>query len=213
MKYIYKNVKIGENARIEECVFIGCPPCGKTEGELETVIGDDCVIRSGTVIYAGNIIGKNFQTGHNVVIREENRIGDDVSIGTLSCIEHHVEIQNKVRMHSQVFVPEYSVLEERCWIGPKVTMTNTFHPQCPGAKKCMKGPRIRKEAKIGANTTILPDITIGEGAFIGAGSVVTKNIPEKKVACGNPARIGKYIHDLSCKYDLMDAPYGKNTKK
>jgi UDP-3-O-[3-hydroxymyristoyl] glucosamine N-acyltransferase len=80
---IYDNVEIGKNVEIEEFCIIGKPPRGKTNGELKTVIGDNSVIRSGTVIYAGNIIGENFNTGHNVVIREENKIGANVSIGTL----------------------------------------------------------------------------------------------------------------------------------
>ena len=80
------------------------------------------------MIYAGNVIGRNFQTGNKVNIRESNRIGDDVSVGTLSVIEHHVEIGNHVRIHTPVFVPEFSVLEEGCWLGPHVVLTNAQLP-------------------------------------------------------------------------------------
>ena len=80
------------------------------------------------MIYAGNVIGRNFQTGNKVNIRESNRIGDNVSVGTLSVIEHHVEIGNNVRIHTQVFIPEFSVLEDGCWIGPNVVFTNAKYP-------------------------------------------------------------------------------------
>ena len=204
---IYPNVKIGKGAKIGDFVIIGVPPRGKEPGELETIIGNDAVIRSHTVIYAGNIIGDSFQIGHHVMIREDNRIGNKVSIGTNSVVEHHVTIEDNVRIHSQAFVPEWSILETGCWIGPNVVLINTYHPLCPKAKECMKGPTIKKGAKIGANATLLPDIVIGENALVGAGSVVVKDIPPNKVVVGNPAKIIKDIHDLKCPYGLIDKPY------
>jgi len=210
MKEIYKNVKIGKGAKIDEFVRIGVPPRGKKDGELVTVIGRNAILRSGTVIYAGNAIGNNFSTGHNAVIREKNKIGNNVSIGTLSCIEHHVRIKDNVRIHSQAFIPEYTVLEEKCWIGPNVVITNAMHPECPKVKKCLKGAHIKKGAKLGANVTLLPAVSVGESALVGAGSVVVKDVPPGAVVCGNPARVIKNISDLKCRSGLMRAPYGRH---
>ncbi len=205
---VYPNVQLGENAEIGDFVILGMPPRGKAEGELPTVIGDGAVIRSHSVIYAGNVIGKGFQTGHHTMIREENRIGDAVSIGTSSVVEHHVEIADRVRIHSQAFVPEYSTLEEGAWIGPNVVLTNVPHPLCPKAKECLKGATIKREAKIGANSTILPFLTVGENALVGAGSVVVENVPDRAVVAGNPARVIKTVDQLTCPVELMDRPYG-----
>jgi acetyltransferase-like isoleucine patch superfamily enzyme len=199
---IYDRVKIGKDCQIGDFVIIGMP----VEG-LETIIGDGALIRSHTVIYEGNVIGRNFQTGHGVLIRENNRIGDDVSIGSNSCIEHHIKIEDRVRIHSQVFIAEFSVLEEGCWIGPKVAFTNAYHPLCPKVKECLRGPTIKRGAKIGANSTILPNIIIGEEALVGAGSVVVEDVPPRKVVVGNPARVIKDIKDLTCPYGLIDKPY------
>ena len=204
---IYPNVEMGEDSMIGEYAIIGLPPRGRKSGELKTKIGAGAVIRSHTVIYAGNQIGERFQTGHGVMIREENEIGNDVSIGTGSVVEHHVRIDNTVRIHSQVFVPEFSVLEERCWLGPNVVITNALHPLCPKAKECLKGATIRKGAKIGANTTLLPDIEIGEDALVGAGSVVVKNVPARMVVAGNPAKVKKSVDELDCPYGLIEKPY------
>ncbi len=204
---VHRNVSLGKNAQIGYYVVIGVPPRGSKEGELRTIIGMQAVIRSHTVIYAGNKIGDNFQTGHNVLIREKNRIGNNVSIGSNSVIEHHIEIANNVRLHSQVFIPEFSILEDGCWIGPNVVLTNAYHPLCPEAKKCLKGPTIRKGAKVGANSTVLPDIVIGEYALIGAGSVVVDNVPPRVVAAGNPAKVMKSIEELTCPYGLVESPY------
>lgn len=184
---IHPNVTIGEDVVIEDYCVIGLPFKG-ANGE-QTVIGNGSVIRAGTFIYAGNQIGENFQTGNKANIRELNIIGDDVSIGTLSVIEHHVTIGNGVRIHTQVFVPEYTTLEENCWLGPNVVVTNARYPKHPSVKDELKGAHIKQNAKIGANTTLLPGVTIGKDSLIGAGSVVTKDIADGMIAAGNPARV------------------------
>ena len=200
MEYkIHPNVKIGKDAVIGEYVIIGEPPRGKKSGELPTVIGDGAVIRSHTVIYAGNTIGDNFQTGHHVLVREENSIGNNVSIGTSSVVEHHVILGNNVRIHTQAFVPEMSILEDGAWIGPNAVITNAAYPLSPNVKNELKGAIVKKNAKIGANATLLPGITIGENALVGAGAVVTKDVPSNKVVAGNPAKV---INDVS------NLPYG-----
>lgn len=200
LSVIYAGVQLGQKTLIEEFCIIGTPPRDYRDGELTTLIGAGGHLRSHTVIYAGNRIGQHFQTGNKVNIREFNDIGDDVSIGTLSVIEHHVSIGNRVRIHSQVFIPEYSILEEECWLGPNVVLTNAKFPLSPAAKKNLRGPTIRCQAKIGANVTILPGVTIGEGALVGAGSVVTRDVPAGAVVAGNPARVINHIRELP--YDI-----------
>jgi len=193
---IYQNVILGEGALVEDFCIVGTPPRGAADGQLATTIGDGAVIRSHTVIYAGNTIGRNFQTGNKVNIRESNRIGNNVSVGTLSVIEHHVEIADNVRIHTQVFVPEFSVLEEGCWIGPNVVLTNAKYPLSPGVKDSLVGPVIRKGAKIGANATLLPGVVIGEHALVGAGAVVVRDVPPGAVVAGNPARVIRHVSEL-----------------
>jgi acetyltransferase-like isoleucine patch superfamily enzyme len=193
---IYAGVEIQPDAVVEDYCVIGAPPRGHKVGDLKTDIGPGAWIRSHTVIYAGNRIGRNFQTGNKVNIRELNEIGDDVSVGTLSVIEHHVTIGNNVRIHSQVFIPEYSVIEDGAWLGPNVVLTNAKYPASPEAKANLKGPLIMAKARIGANATILPGVTIGRNALVGAGSVVVKDVPEGAVVAGNPARVIKYVKDL-----------------
>jgi acetyltransferase-like isoleucine patch superfamily enzyme len=177
-------------------VVVGEPPRGRKPGELETRIGAGAVIRSHTVIYAGNRIGHNFQTGHGVLIREENEIGDDVSIGSHSVVEHHVKIANGVRLHSNVFVPEFSVLEEGCWLGPNVVVTNARYPRSHNVKEQLQGATIKRRAKIGANATLLPGVVIGENALVGAGAVVVEDVPPNAVVVGNPARVVKSVTDI-----------------
>ena len=205
---LHPNVILGQNTMIGAFCEIGAPPRGAASGELPTSIGDQSVIRSHSVIYAGNEIGHHFQTGHGVLIRESNTIGPHVSVGSRTVVEHHVQIGAGVRIHSQAFIPEFSVLEEGCWIGPNVVLTNAPHPLCPRAKDCLKGPVIRRGAKIGANATLLPGVEIGEMALVGAGAVVTQDVPPGAVVVGNPARVIKHVSELTCLYGLLEGPYG-----
>ena len=194
---IHPNVHLGENCRLGEFVIVGVPPLGAEPGGLETVIGRDAVLRSHTVIYAGNRIGDNFQTGHGVMLRELNEIGANVSVGTHSIVEHHVVIGNGVRIHSNVFIPEYCILEDDAWVGPHAVLTNALYPRSPDAKSNLKGARLMIGSKVGANVTLLPGVTIGRNALVGAGSVVVGDVPDGKVVVGNPARIIKDVSELS----------------
>lgn len=193
---LFPNIHLGEGAVLGAFVVVGEPPRGKAPGELETRIGARAVVRSHTVIYAGNRIGDDFQTGHGVLLREENQIGDGVSIGSHSIVEHHVRIGSRVRLHSNVFVPEYCILEDECWLGPNVVLTNARYPRSPHVQEELKGAIVRRGAKIGANATVLPGVIIGENALVGAGAVVVTDVPANGVVVGNPARLVKYLDEL-----------------
>lgn len=193
---IFPHVKLPDSVEIGMYCIIGEPFRGMDAGNAQTIIGPDALIRSHTVIYAGNSIGANFQTGHHVFIRELNQIGNNVSVGTLSVVEHHVVIGNNVRLHTQVFIPEFSIIEDDAWIGPNVVFTNAPYPKGSRVKDELAGPTIRRGAKIGANSTILPGVIVGRGALIGAGSVVTRDVAENAIVAGNPARVKGSIVDL-----------------
>ncbi|HEU5318238.1 MAG TPA: DapH/DapD/GlmU-related protein [Chloroflexota bacterium] len=195
---VHPNVRLGEGCLVGEFVVLGEPPRGAQPGELETVIGAGAVIRSHTVIYAGNVIGAGFQSGHGALLRESNTIGDHVSVGSHSIVEHHVTLEDRVRIHSQAFVPEYSTLKRGSWVGPGVRLTNAPHPLCPDVKDCIVGPTLEAGAKIGANATLLPGVNVGENALVGAGAVVTRDVPAGAVVAGNPAKVVKHIRDLVC---------------
>jgi len=205
---VYPNVTLGKPGKIEDFVIIGQRPVNDTAAQKgKTIIGDNFLIRSHTVIYSNNKIGKNFITGHHALIRESNNIGNNVSIGSGAVVEHHVSIGNDVRIHSRAFIPEYSVLQDGCWIGPDVVLTNSYHPQCAYSKKCLKGPVIKRNAKIGANATILPRVVIGENSLVGAGAVVVSDVKPNSVVVGNPARVIKQIKNLKCLSGITDKPY------
>lgn len=204
------SVILGQNPVIGEYVLLGISPAEGEVGKL--IIGDSAIIRSHSVIYAGSQIGNNLQTGHGVLIRENNIIGDNVSIGTHSVIETENRIGNNVRIHSNCFIPEFVIIEESAWIGPCVTVLNVLHPPCPRFTECAKTVHIKRNAKIGGNVTIGPRITIGRNSLIGMGSVVTTDIPDDVLAFGNPARVIKPIGELTCELGYFQVPYEWETQ-
>lgn len=203
---IYENTSIGKKPTIENFVILGKPPLGIEVGRSELVIGDFPIIRAGTIIYSGNTIGDNFQTGDNARIRESNKIGNGVSVGAGSIVEVGCEIGDNVRIHSNCFIPEYTSIRKNAWVGPGVIMTNVLHPPCPAFKKyapirgekCCCGPVIGENAVVGAGAVVLPGIVIGENAVVAAGAVVTRDVASGCVVAGNPAKEIKKVEGLEC---------------
>lgn len=152
-----------------------------------STIGDHSILRPGTILYCDVVAGNRFKTGHNVLVREMTTIGDNVLVGTNTVIDGNVSIGNNVSIQSNVYIPTNTTIEDNVFLGPCSVLTNDRYPI---RTKCdLEGPVLRKGASIGANSTILPGIEIGEGAMVGAGALVTKDVPPWKLAVGFPARI------------------------
>jgi len=196
-------VKIGKNYKIDDMAFIGYRPSRSISG-LELIIGKNAHIRNGTVIYAGSKIGNNLETGHGVVIREENTIGENLDIWSNSIVDYGCKIGDNVKIHCNVYLAQFTEIENDVFLAPGVTIVNDPHPICT---ECMKGPIIKKGARIGANVTLLSHIVVGKYSLIGAGSVVTKDIPPRSLAYGNPARIIKSVDELKCPLGIVGRPY------
>jgi acetyltransferase-like isoleucine patch superfamily enzyme len=185
----YGTNTIGEGSRIFDPVTLGFPSRDNLDKTSfsGTIIGKNAIIRSGTIIYCDVTIGDNFQSGHNVMIREKTKIGDRVAIGTSVIIEGTSVIGNDVSLQSMVYVPTDTVIGNHVFIGPNTVLTNDRYP--PTRIGGLKGPQIQDTAAIGANATLLPGVCIGEGALVAAGAVVTRDVPAYKLAIGAPARI------------------------
>lgn len=148
------------------------------------IIGENAIIRSGTIIYGDTIIGNGFSTGHKTTIRENNKIGNSVSIGTMSDIQDDCEINDYVNIHSSVFVGSKAHIESYVWIFPHCVLTNDPTPP----SSVLEGVTIKEYASIAANSVVLPGKTIEEHALVGAGSIVTKDVKTMTCVVGNPAK-------------------------
>jgi acetyltransferase-like isoleucine patch superfamily enzyme len=208
-KDINQMVQLGDKAIIDDGVVLGYPPSRGNDHLL--IIGSGARIRCGTIIYGGSRIGCGLETGHNVIIREENVVGDNLRIWSNSVIDYGCVVGNNVKIHNHVYIAQFTLIEDDVFFGPGVIIANDLHPGCPNALDCMQGPRIKRGAQIGINCCVLPRVTIGENAVIGAGSVVTNDIPAGMVAYGNPAQIMGKIDDITCTTGLRDKPYSHLT--
>lgn len=141
---------------------------------------------------APSIIGEGSRVWQFVVILEGAKIGENANICAHTLIEGDVIIGDNVTVKSGVYIWNGTRIEDDVFLGPNVTLTNDLYPRSKEYSSEFSGITLKKGASIGANATILPGVTIGELAMIGAGAVVTKDVPARAVVVGNPAKIIRY---------------------
>lgn len=162
----------------------------------DLVLGAGARVRSGSTIYLGSRIGERLQTGHNVVIREQCCLGDDVSVWSNTVIDYGCRIGDRVKIHSNCYIAQYTEIEDDAFLAPGVTIANDLYPGHAASARMMSGPVIGAGAQIGVNVTLLPFVRIGPGCLIGAGAVVARDVPPNCVAFGNPAEVRGKVGDL-----------------
>ena len=198
-------IHLGEVCEYDPSVLLGYLT-GRKVDDLTLRIGPRARLRSGTVIYAGTTIGAELQTGHNVVIREQNSLGDAVQIWNNTTIDYGCRIGSHVKIHTNCYVAQFTVLEDEVFMAPGVTIANDLHPGCAYSLECMRGPTLKRGVQVGVNVTLGPWITIGEHSVIGSGAVVMNDIPPYSLVVGNPGRVIKTLDAVTCKTGV--APEG-----
>jgi acetyltransferase-like isoleucine patch superfamily enzyme len=191
---MWRDVEVGSGLRADPHVLLGYSPARRVHGAL--VVGPDARLRSGTVLYAGSVIGARFESGHNVVVREQCRIGNDVSVWSGTVIDYGCRLGHSVKVHCNCYLAQFTDIADDAFLAPGVTIANDLYPGDAASAAVMSGPSIGRGAQIGVNVTILPFVRIGAGALIGAGATVTRDIPERAVAYGNPAVVRGSVDEL-----------------
>lgn len=195
------NVIAGDALEADHGVLLGYVPARKKgpEGEdgSQLLLGPEGCIRSGTVLYLGSSIGARFQTGHNVVIREDCTFGDDVCVWSNSVVDYGCQLGDRVKIHSNCYVAQFTEIGPDAFLAPGVVIANDLYPGQPASAHVMSGPLIGSGAQIGVNVTILPYVRIGAGSLIGAGATVVRDIPDGVVAFGNPAAVRGTVGHLA----------------
>ncbi len=152
-------------------------------------VGDGACIRTGTIIYADVVAGDDFQTGHNVVIREKTVFGNHIVVGTNTVIDGHVRIGDFVKIESNCYIPTHVTIGSRVFLGPGVVLTNDRYPQKMRDRYSPEGPIIEDGVTLGAGVVVVPGVKIGRGSFVAAGAVVTRDIPPMSFVKGVPGEI------------------------
>ncbi|HZS25416.1 MAG TPA: hypothetical protein VFA30_10595 [Gaiellaceae bacterium] len=193
---VYPGTELGEGVRVLEHAVVGKQPTlgpkstAKREPLPPARIGAGTVISTGAIVFAGTSIGANCIVGDQACVRERVELADDVVVGRGSLVENDTTIGSGTRIQAEAYVTAYSTLEEDVFIAPCVVTTNdNFMGRTERRKALMKGPTIRRGARVGGGAILCPGVEVGEEAFVGAGAVVVKDVPPRKLVVGNPARV------------------------
>jgi UDP-2-acetamido-3-amino-2,3-dideoxy-glucuronate N-acetyltransferase len=157
-------------------------------------------------------VGEGTRVWNNAQIREHASVGKNCIIGKNAYIDERVRIGNSVKIQNNACIYYKSVIEDDVMIGPNVVFTNDLYPRAFmwSEEKRGEGITVKKGASIGANTTIICGHTIGSYAIIGAGSVVTRDVPDHALAYGNPAHLHGFVCKCGTKLILGNAkPHGE----
>lgn len=182
-------VRLGRGTVIEMDVEL----CHSTrDGQhKQVVLEQDCHIRSGTIVYSGVHFGAGAQTGHHVVIREDTSVGEGSVLGTGVKVEMGSRLGDHVLIETQAHVTGFMTIEDYVFVGPGCITTNDermLHRRA-GAASALNGPLLRWGCRIGGGSVLLPGVTVGREAVVAAGSLVSRDIPDRTIAGGNPLRL------------------------
>jgi acetyltransferase-like isoleucine patch superfamily enzyme len=193
---VYPGTVLGEGVKVLENAVVGTQPSlsprstAKREPLPPTEIGDGTIVSAGAIVFAGARIGARVILGDQSCVRERVEIGDDVVVGRGSLVENDTTIGALTKIQANAYITAYSTLEDNVFIAPCVVTTNdNFMGRTEERHALIKGPTIRRGARIGGGAILCPGVEIGAEAFVGAGAVVTKDVPPGKLVVGNPARV------------------------
>ena len=193
---VYPGTVLGEGCKILDYAVVGKQPTlsprstAKREPLPPARIGDGTIVSTGAIVFAGSTVGARVILGDQSCVRERVTIGDDVVLGRGSLVENDTTIGALTKIQAEAYITAYSTLEDNVFIAPCVVTTNdNFMGRTERRHELMKGPTIRRGARVGGGAILCPGVEIGEEAFVGAGAVVTKDVPPRVIVVGNPARV------------------------
>ena len=188
---------IGDEVRVDDHAVLGKLPMRAASSATTKdaqfpplEVGSGSIIGTGVVLYRGLKLGRKCLVADYATVREEVTVGDRTIVGRGVTIENECTIGKFVKLETECYITAYSVVEDRVFIAPGVTTSNdNYVGRTEARKKAFKGVTVKRAARIGAGSVILPGKVIGEDALVAAGSVVTRDVPARKVVMGSPARV------------------------
>jgi acetyltransferase-like isoleucine patch superfamily enzyme len=199
---VYPGTVIGEGCQILDYAVVGKQPTlsprstAKREELPPLELGAGTIVSTGGVVFAGTTVGERVVVGDQACVRERCTIGDDVVIGRGSLVENDTSVGALTKIQAHAYITAYSLLEENVFIAPCVITTNdNFMGRTEKRHELVKGPTIRRGARVGGGAVLLPGIEVGEEAFVGAGAVVLRDVPARAVMVGSPARQIREVPD------------------
>jgi len=198
---VHPGTVIGEGCEIGDHAVLGKPPklarhsTASREPPPPLVLEDGVTIGAGAVLLAGARLAAGSTVYEQAFVRERAAVGESSVIGRGSSVDNDVVVGARVRIQTGVYLTAYSVVEDDVFVGPGATMTNDSTMSRHGPDFALRGPVLRRACRVGGGVTLCPGVEIGEEAFVAAGAVVTRDVPPRGVAMGNPARVVREVGD------------------
>jgi acetyltransferase-like isoleucine patch superfamily enzyme len=193
---VYPGTVLGEGVKVLENAVVGKQPSlsprstAKREPLPPAEIGDGTIVSTGAIVFAGTRIGARVIVGDQACVRERVQIDDDVVVGRGVLVENDTTIGALTKIQADAYITAYSTLEDNVFIAPCVVTTNdNFMGRTERRHELIKGPTVRRGARIGGGAVLCPGVVVGEEAFVGAGAVVTKDVERGMLVVGSPARV------------------------
>ena len=193
---------LGEGVKVLEYAVVGKQPTlsarstARREPLPPTVLGAGSVVSTGAIVFAGTTVGERVILGDQSCVRERVMIADDVVVGRGSLVENDTSIGARTKIQAGAYVTAYSTLEDDVFVAPCVVTTNdNYMGRTDKRLELLRGPTIRRGARVGGGAILCPGVEIGEEAFVGAGAVVTRDVPPRAVVVGSPARVIREVPD------------------
>jgi len=193
---VFPGTIVGEGCRILDGAVVGKQPALSPRSTASrdplppAELGPGTIVSTGAIVFAGTRVGARVIVGDQACIRERVVVGDDVVIGRGSLVENDTTIGALTKIQAEAYITAYSTLEDNVFIAPCVVTTNdNFMGRTERRHELIRGPTIRRGARVGGGAVLLPGIEIGEEAFVGAGAVVIGDVEPRVLVVGNPARV------------------------
>ena len=193
---------VGDHAVLGKQVRLAAASTASREPLAPLVIGEACTIGAHAVINAGTTIGRLTLIGDQAMLRERVTIGERCVLGRSALVENDTTLGDRVKVQANAYLTAYMTLEDDVFIAPCVMTTNDNYMGRTDKRFAERGgATIRRAARIGGGCVLLPNVEIGEEAFIGAGAIVTKDVPARMLVVGSPARV---LREVDAE-ELLDA--------
>ncbi|HEX3689249.1 MAG TPA: DapH/DapD/GlmU-related protein [Solirubrobacteraceae bacterium] len=197
---VHPGCRLGERVVVEDGAVLGKRPrlrpgsaAAGASGEL--VIADDATICSGAILYAGASIGHRAIVGDQCQVRERGVLGERSVLGRGSTLDFDCVVGARVSVQTLVYITAGTIVEDDVFLGPGVVMTNDNTMSRHGPEMPLRGATLKRACRVGGGAVLIPGVVIGEEAFIAAGAVVVRDVPDRAVVMGVPGRVVRQVSD------------------
>jgi UDP-2-acetamido-3-amino-2,3-dideoxy-glucuronate N-acetyltransferase len=186
--------RLGDGCVVGKAPALGARSTASREQPAPAVLGAGVAVGAAAVVLAGARVGDGCVVADQAHVRERTEIGPETVVGRGVSVENDVRIGARVKLQTGAYITAWSVLEDDVFVAPGVVLTND---PTAGRRRgeALKGAVLRRACRVGGGAVLLPGVEVGEEAFVGAGAVVTRDVPARSVAMGVPARVVREVEE------------------